>query len=203
VKPILQTGIAILALVMSLAVMAQPNDPEELVRATTDKVVQILESHQEELEQKPGAVYGLVKETVLPHFDFRSMSKLVMGHYWRRASEAQREAFVAEFRQLLVRTYAKSLREYEGQEIAFLPTRERPDAGEVTVRTEIRDGSGMPIPIDYRLHPVDGSWKVFDVSVDGISLVTNYRSTFSQKIRRAGIDGLIEELRQNNQERSS
>ncbi len=193
-----------MALLLSLppAAVAQPA-PEELVRETAEEVVSLLESHREQLETEPQTVYALVQEEVLPHFDFEMMSRLVLGRYWRRASEDQQAAFQEEFRQLLVRTYARSLESYDGQEIAFLPSRGSVERGDVTVRTEIRDDRGMAIPIDYRLHRTDaGDWQVYDVTVEGVSLVTNYRASFAQQIRMSGIDGVIEQMRSRNREQA-
>ncbi len=172
--------------------------PDELVRSTSDKVLAALDQHREELNTDPKLVYRIVDELVLPHFDFEAMSKLVLGVHWRRATPAQQKAFTQAFRDLLVRTYAKSLAEYEGQTLRYLPVRPSTDPNEVTVPTEIQPTSGPPIPVDYRLRKVGGEWKVFDVTIDGISLVTNYRSTFAQDIQRIGMDGLIKQLQQRN-----
>lgn len=180
------------------AMAADPPQARALVQETTDKVLQRLEKDSN-LKGEPARVEGLIEDLVLPHFDFRRMTQWVLGRYWRQASAAQQERMVDEFRTLLVRTYGTALLEYTGQSIRYLPLHAREDADDVTVRTEIEQGSGPPITIDYRMHHDEGSgWKVYDIVVDGISLVTNYRSSFATTVRRSGIDGLIAELEERN-----
>ncbi|MGK0674029.1 MAG: ABC transporter substrate-binding protein [Halothiobacillaceae bacterium] len=172
--------------------------PDELVRGISDKVLDALKQNHEQLKSDPKLVYKIVDELVLPHFDFEAMSKLVLGANWRRATPAQQAEFTREFRTLLVRTYAKSLAEYDGQSIRYLPMRPEADPNEATVRTEIQSKAGPSIPVDYRLRKSGTSWKVFDVSIDAVSLVTNYRTTFAQDVQRIGMDGLIKQLQRRN-----
>lgn len=174
--------------------------PQELVKETSDQMLSTLKQEQEVIQKNPERIYELVNRIVLPHFDFAYMSQLVVGKYWRRASEQQRQAFIEEFKQLLVRTYATSLNEYTDQEISFLPLRAGSDPEQATVRTEVEQPGGFPIPIDYRLHKTSDQWQVFDVVIDGVSLVTNYRTSFSKEIRQGSLDSLIETLRKRNQE---
>ena len=175
--------------------------PQVLVQETSEKMLATLKAEEKLLQQEPGRIYELVNEIVIPHFDFEYMSQLVLAKYWRRASPEQRAAFTSEFRTLLVRTYAKSLQEYTHQVIHFLPFREV-SSGDVTVRTEVEQPGSFPIPIDYRLHQKGGEWKVFDVIIDDVSLVTNYRSSFAKEIRQSGIDDLISSLAKRNKEAS-
>ncbi|MEO1750586.1 ABC transporter substrate-binding protein [Thiofaba sp. EF100] len=172
--------------------------PDELVRVTSDKVLEAIKQNREQLKSDPKLVYKIVDELVLPHFDFEAMSKLVLGANWRRATPAQQAEFTREFRTLLVRTYAKSLAEYDEQGIRYLPMRPEADPNEATVRTEIQPKAGPSIPVDYRLRKSGTSWKVFDVSIDAVSLVTNYRTTFAQDVQRIGMDGLIKQLQRRN-----
>jgi phospholipid transport system substrate-binding protein len=125
------------------------------------------------------------------------MSQWVLGVHWRNATPAQRDAFVTQFEDLLVRTYSRALVDYRNQKVAFLPARAR-SADEVTVRASIDQGSGPAIPIAYEMYRTDAGWKVYDVAIDGVSLVINYRSSFGQEIRRGGIDGLIQRLAEKN-----
>ncbi|HEB95597.1 MAG TPA: ABC transporter substrate-binding protein, partial [Sedimenticola thiotaurini] len=128
-------------------------------------------------------------------FDFERMSRLALGRHWRKASEQQRQAFVAAFRQLLVRTYATALLNYSDEQIVYKPLRQEPTGKEAVVNTLVSEPGGAPVPIDYRLHlGSDGHWRVYDVIVDGVSLVSNYRSSFGSEIRRRGMDGLIRKL---------
>ena len=142
----------------------------------------------------------LVEERVLPYFNFRHMTALAVGRDWRGASEPQRTALTEEFRTLLVRTYSNALTQYDNQTIHFKPYRGRPDDEDALVRTEIRKPGAQPIEIDFSLEKISGDWKVYDVVVAGVSLVTNYRASFKQQIQTGGIDGLIKSLRDKNGE---
>jgi phospholipid transport system substrate-binding protein len=122
----------------------------------------------------------------------------VLGKHWRKAKADQRVAFTNEFKSLLVRTYSNALLEYADQTIKYLPFRDSQDAGDVTVRSEIEQPGGFPVPINYRLYLKAGEWKVYDVYIDDISLIANYRSSFSREIRKIGIDKLIQKLADKN-----
>ena len=148
----------------------------------------------------PQKVYKLVDELVLPHFDFAAMTDLALGRYIDEVNAEQKPAIVSEFRQLLVRTYSSALFEYTGQELIYLPMEGSEAEGLVTIRTEIEQAGGFPIPINYKLRLGEKGWKVFDVSVDEVSLVTNYRSSFARAIKKDGVDGLIKTLQERNQE---
>lgn len=172
-----------------------PGDPQEVVKETADKVFQQVAERKAELEADPKKIYPLVQTYILPHFDFDYMTRLAMGRFWRDASEAQRQSVVTEFRQLLVRTYASALLSYTGQPIDYLPVNAPDDSGRVMVPTKVYAGGGPPVPVNYRLHQVDGAWQVYDVLVDGISLVSNYRGTFAREIQRGAAGGGTQEER--------
>jgi len=181
------------------AVVALPA-AEDVVRATTDQTVARLREQKPDLQAHPEKIYDLIHELVIPHFDFPSMSKWVLGSNWRDATEAQRESFIAQFRTLLVRTYAKALLEYSDTDIRFLNSEGNPSSNVVIVKTEVdQPGGGAPVPIHYRMHISDGSWKVVDVSVDGVSLVSTYRGSFASEISKGGLDNLIAKLVDRNQ----
>lgn len=193
------TGVILLAwLLMPLTGQGSIADPEALVRDTTDRVLNILRTDAERIRKDPSYLYSVVEDIVLPHFDFEEMTRLAVGKHWREVSASQRGPLVEQFKTLLVRTYSKALQQYSNQEVEFLPMRGDPADNDVTVRTEIEQPGGFPIPVYYSLHRTDDTWKVYDVSIDNVSLVTNYRSSFSQKIRQDGIDGLLEQLRSRN-----
>jgi phospholipid transport system substrate-binding protein len=191
--------IASLILMLALPVMAA-SGPEQLVRQTSESVIAEIRANRDTYQSDPKKVYKLVDELVLPHFDFAAMTDLALGKYKDEVSATQRPAIVAEFRQLLVRTYSSALFEYTDQEMIYLPMEGSEADGMVIVRTEIEQAGGFPIPINYELRLGDEGWKVFDVSVDEVSLVTNYRSSFARAIKKDGIDGLIRTLRERNQE---
>jgi len=180
----------------STASVAASIGPDQLIKDTSEKVLSALENNKEKYKEKPDEIYLLVNDIILPHLDFRAMSKLSLGKNWRKANADQQTRFIAAFKTMLIRTYSKSLTEYAGEEIKFLPYRP-PAEGKrtVTVKTEINQSNGGPaIPINYSLRIKNDIWKVYDIKIDGISLVTNYRNSFASDINRVGIEGLIEKL---------
>ncbi len=184
---------------MHTAVADQSGNPQELVERVTSEVLAAL---RQEAEQSDNAenLGDNVLDLILPHFDFVVMSKLVLGKHWRRTNQQQREQFVAEFRRLLVRTYETSLIKYRDEQIKFLPFRksDQPEKKAV-VRSEFIRSSGPIVPIHYSLrYKPDDGWKVYDIVVEGVSLVTNYRSSFAREISRSGIDHLVDQLRDKN-----
>ncbi len=181
---------------------AGDSEPEKLIQQTADEVLAIIKQKQPEFQENPSKLYALVDEKVLPHFDFDRMTDLALGRYKRQVNKSQKPKLVEEFRHLLVRTYGKALLEYNDQTITYLPMRGLLSKGEVTVRTEIEQKGGFPIPLNYELYQKSEGWKVYDISVDNISLVTNYRSSFAKKIKADGIDGLIKSLRERNKSES-
>jgi phospholipid transport system substrate-binding protein len=190
---------AFLVFLLTGATRADAVDPQALVRDTANKVLAEVTKNQAELKRDATKVYGLVQETVVPHFDFARMSESAMGRHWRTATVEQRERLITEFRELLVRTYAVALLEYSGETITYLPVRIPHDANDVMIPTRV-NGGGPPVPIDYRLSREGDTWKIYDVVIDGVSMVTNYRSTFSNQVRRSGIDGLIDQLAKRNEQ---
>lgn len=169
--------------------------PDELIKETSEKVLSALEQNKEKYKSQPDEVFKLVNDIILPHLDFRAMSKLALGKNWRKANDDQQLRFTEAFKIMLIRTYSKSLTEYAGQEIRFLPYHPPAEGKRTTrVKTVIDQGTGPEIPIIYSLRIKNDIWKVYDIKIDGISLVTNYRNSFASDIRKVGIDGLIEKL---------
>jgi phospholipid transport system substrate-binding protein len=172
-------------------------DALQLAEQTSAKMIAELQGNRERLQQEPQQVYKLVEDILLPHFDFQAMARWVMGKYWRQADENQQQRFTQEFRTLLINTYANALLEYSNEAIHFYPLQSA-QADETTVRSEIRLTSGSAIPINYSMHVRDNDWKVYDVVIDGVSLVTNYRSTLGGQIRDEGIDAVIQKISERN-----
>jgi phospholipid transport system substrate-binding protein len=169
--------------------------PDVLVRETSEKVLATLEKNKALYEKEPDRIYQLVDDIILPNLDFVAMSKLALGKNWNQATPQQQTQFTNAFKTMLIRTYSKSLTEYAGQKIEFLPYRPPVDGKMTTeVGSRIVPTNGPAIPIDYRLRLKDDAWKVYDITIDGISLVTNYRNSFAGDIRAVGMDGLIEKL---------
>jgi len=191
--------VSLLLVVIPVAVAA--TDPLSLVKDTSERMLTAIKAERATIDKDKGRLFTLVEEIVLPHFDFNRMAKMVLGKYWRRASDEQRRRFAEEFRFLLVRTYAASMLEYTDQKIDYLPYRAGPDADEATVQTEVEQDGGFPVPIDYKLFRDNGEWKVYEVVIDGVGLVINYRSSFATEIRgKQGLDGLISKLKSRNDE---
>ncbi len=190
-------GILLLA-ALPVAARASSDSALQVVHETTERMLSVLKEEKQVIEQNPERIYELVNRIILPHFDFSRMSRWVLGKYWRGATDAQRERFIAEFRTLLVRTYATALLEYSDQKVEYQPVREATDATDVTVRTAVKQPGGFPIPINYSMFFEGGEWKVYDVTIDGVSLVANYRSAFTSQIQRGGLEQLIGLLAQRN-----
>jgi phospholipid transport system substrate-binding protein len=174
--------------------------PDVLVKTTTQEVVAILKQDKDIQAGDTQKIYKLVDAKILPNFDFNHMTMLAVGKYWPRATPAQRQSLIQEFRTLLVRTYASSLTAFNNQVIEYKPFRMVPGATDVTVETQVKQPGAQPIPIDYSMEKTSFGWKVYDVVIDGVSLVTNYRSSFGTEIRQSGIDGLIRTLASRNQQ---
>src|SRR5512139_2966368 len=193
----LRTFFLLLALVLGFNAshaLAGDTPPDVLARTTTQEVLAILKQDKEIQSGNQNKVYQLVEAKVLPNFDFNRMTQLAIGKHWPRGTAQQKQALVTEFRNLLVRTYSASLTAFTNQTVEFRPLTMKPDDTDVTVHSEIRQPGGQPIPIDYSMYKTAFGWKVYDVAIDGVSLVTNYRASFSATIRQSGIDGLIATL---------
>ncbi|MDH5552941.1 MAG: ABC transporter substrate-binding protein [Nitrosomonas sp.] len=173
--------------------------PDKLVEETVQEVIDIIKEDEAIKSGDKEKMLDLVETKIIPHFDFTRMTRLAMGKNWRNASEEQQSVLVKEFRTLLVRTYSNTLTSYSEETISVTPIPNIGDATESTVRTQVIQGQGkQPVPIDYNMEKQASGWKVFDVTVAGVSLVTNYRSSFDSQIRRGGVDGLIKTLTSKN-----
>ncbi len=193
---------AILSLGMLLtsgaAALAQVLAPDVLARNTTNDVIQIVRQDRDIRSGDTRKIYALVEAKILPHFDFRQMTQLAVGRNWQRATPEQQQRLTDEFRTLLVRTYAASISSVADYRIDFKPLRMRPADTDVTVSTEVTRPGSAPVTIDYRMERQADGWKVYDVLVDGVSLVTTYRNSFNTEVRKGGINGLIAALERRN-----
>ena len=191
--------IFLLALLITVPVFAG-QDPQQMIKNASEEMLSTLNERRAELEVSSELLIKLADEILTPYFDFNRISRLVLGKYWRKASSEQRKSFSKEFHSLLLRTYAKALLTLGSEEIRYPPLKpsKRPDR--VTVATLVKkEGSANPVPISYRLHQKENDWKVYDVVIDGVSLVSNYRRDFSTQIKREGIESLIVAMRKRNQ----
>ena len=191
----------VLALCFSLvanAVAAQGVAPDTQVKNITNEVLGIIKADKDIQAGHQKKLNELVDAKVLPHFNFSRMTALAVGRNWPKATPEQQKALTDEFRALLVRTYSSALSTYKNQVIEFRPLRAAAADTEVTVRTQVKQSGAEPISIDYGMEQTPSGWKVYDVVVGGVSLVTNYRETFNAEIRDGGVDGLIKSLASKN-----
>ncbi|HUW38346.1 MAG TPA: ABC transporter substrate-binding protein [Rhodocyclaceae bacterium] len=178
--------------------LAPDTPPDVLIKSVTNEVLDIVRKDKDIQSGNHQKAIDLVEAKVLPHFDFTHMTRLSLGRDWRAATPAQQKILTDEFRMLLVRTYSKALNEYKSQVVMFKPFQMKPGDTDVKVRTQINQPGGRPIPLDYYLEKLPQGWMVYDIEVDGISLVINYRESFAAEVRKDGIDGLIKSLQAKN-----
>jgi phospholipid transport system substrate-binding protein len=178
---------------------AQVLAPDVLVKTITEEVVTVLKEDKDIQAGDTKKVASLIETKVLPHFNFTRMTRLAMARNWRLASPDQQAVLTNEFRTLLVRTYSTAISSYREQKIDYKPLRAKPEDTEVTVKAEVRQpGSTQPVSIDYEMEKTSNGWKVYDVKVGGVSLVTTYRETFAAEVKDRGVDGLIKSLAEKN-----
>ena len=184
---------------LSPGALAQQMAPDALVKSVTDEVLDIIRNDKDIKAGSTRRAIELVEQKVLPHFSFMRMTALAVGKDWRQATPEQQKVLTEEFRDLLVRTYSNALIAYKNESVDYRPFKMQPGETDVTVRTQIHQaGARQPITLDYSLEKNGSAWKVYDVVVAGVSLVTNYRSSFATEIRNGGIDGLIKTLKAKN-----
>lgn len=179
---------------------AQELAPDALVKSVTGDVLQIVRTDKDIQSGNTRRVIELIDQKVLPHFDFMHMTRLAVGRDWRSATPDQQKALAAEFKTLLVRTYANAFTSYKDQSVDFKPFKMQAGETDVLVRSEIKQPGGKPVQLDYNLAKEANGWKVYDVIVAGVSLVTNYREQFGQEVRAGGVDGLVKSLKKRNAE---
>ncbi|MCX4193594.1 MlaC/ttg2D family ABC transporter substrate-binding protein [Methylophaga sp. OBS1] len=199
IQPLLMLAAFMLAFSPLTSSAEEMPEPQALVKKASDDMLKALKDNEAALEANPEKIYELVEDILMPHFDFEKMSKLALGKNWRSANAEQRERFVEEFRLLLIRTYSTAMLEYTDEEINMLPFRDDLSRKRVTVPMEVVQKGGPSIGMSLSLYQnKQDAWKVYDVKIDGISLVTNYRSSFANEIRSGGMEQLIQDLAERN-----
>jgi phospholipid transport system substrate-binding protein len=168
--------------------------PDALIRDTAQEVVMIVKQDPDIKAGNQKKILAMVDAKVVPIFDFARMTQLSVGKSWRQATPEQKKALVTEFRNMLVRTYTKAFSLYRDQTIEVRPLKLAPGDVETTVRTRIMKSAGQPTLVDYQMKRGDDGWKVFDVAIEGVSMVTSYRGSFNNQIEQSGIDALIKTL---------
>jgi phospholipid transport system substrate-binding protein len=178
--------------------------PDALVRSVADDVLRIVQQDKQLREGDTSKMAQLIEEKIVPHFDFERMTRLAVGRNWREATPEQRNTLVEEFRTLLVRSYSAAYTSYRHIVVEVRPLKVQPDEDDVQVKSQIKlPGGAPPVNVDYSMVKNSDAWKVYDVSVDGVSLVTTYRSTFAEEVRKGGVEGLIKSLKDLNAAKSA
>ena len=190
-------------LMIASSAFAQEDSPEAMIKKVTDDVLTIVRQDKDIQSGNTKKAIELVEAKVLPSFNFQHMTSLAMGKDWRAATPEQKKQLADEFKTLLVRTYSNALTGYKDQTIRYKPTKMQGGETDVIVKTEVVQPGNKPVPLDYSVEKLAEGWKVYDVVVSGVSLVTNYRDTFNQEVRASGIDGLIQMLVTKNKQMDS
>ena len=174
---------------------AAEQNPEALVKQVTEEILQALKSDKKLAAGDKQRALQVAEEKVLPHIDFEEATRLAVGRAWSQASPEQKKQLTTEFRRMLVRIYSNAIQPYEGQVITVSPVRMKPGDTDVTVHNTFkRSSGGKPVGFDYAMRKTEQGWKIYDIVVEGISLVLTYRSEFDNVIKQQGVDGLIKAL---------
>lgn len=199
---ILLLSVAMLLLPLRLVGAESPGTklpPDEVIKQTTDRFLEAVRNEGDTISEDPDRVLELVNEIVLPHLDVNRFARGILGKHWRRATTEQQDQFIDEFRTLMVRRYASMISDYTDVDIVYFPARKRKETRAI-VPTEFPQPTGPAVEVDYRLSQTEGQWKVYDVVIEGVSMLATYRSTFSSEVNRIGLDGVIEELSAKNRQ---
>jgi len=197
----MKTAFSLFLALLAFAAQAQTVAPDVLVKTITDEVAAAIKKDKDIQGGDTAKAVELIEAKIVPHFNFTRMARIAMARNWRSATPDQQKEIAAEFKTLLVRTYSTALVNYKEQKIDYKPLRAKPEDDEVTVKSEVKpSGSTQPVEIDYEMEKTPNGWKVYDVKVGGVSLVTTYRDTFASEVRERGIDGLIKSLAAKNRE---
>ncbi|WP_017926019.1 phospholipid-binding protein MlaC [Thioalkalivibrio sp. HL-Eb18] len=190
-----------LLLLLALPGAAQADNPTEIIKQSIDEVYEKLRANEDRAQEDPDFVIGVIEDKILPGVDVEGMSRLVLARHWRDASSEQRERFTEAFKNTLLQAYGVQLADHLDKDIRVIERRSRQDDRMAVVATEIVMGSGQSnLQVNYRLRPVNGEWKVFDVEAEGLSFVGNFRNRFNEEINRNGLDALIERLEDGDRE---
>ena len=187
-----------LSLFLAAPVQAQELAPDDMVRKVTADVLDAIKSDKQLQAGDRKKALALAEQKILPHVDFRESTRLAMGKAWNGATPEQQDQIVNEFRSMLVRIYSNAIDVYRGQTMKALPLRLQPGATDVTVRNQFLRPGQPAVPVDYAMRKMPEGWMIYDITVDGVSLVLTYRDEFDQITRVSGVEGLIKRLKQKN-----
>ena len=199
-KIVLKSALVLISALAAPFSLAQAVAPDVLLNAVTSEVIAIIRQDKDIQAGDPAKVADLVETKILPLFDFTRMTRIAVARNWRLATPEQQKALTLEFKTLLVRTYSTALSSYRDQVIEYKPLRVAPDATEVTVKSDVQQSGAERLTIDYDMEKTPAGWKVYDIKIAGVSLVTTYRGTFASKVRDGGIEGLIKSLSDKNRQ---
>ncbi|NOY17110.1 MAG: ABC transporter substrate-binding protein [Gammaproteobacteria bacterium] len=183
-------------LFFSTGSISQAMGPDELIRKTSEKLLGEFTTNRSTYEADRSSLYKMVNRIAIPHFDFDRITRIVLGRHYSAATPEQRHQFAEEFKTLLVRTYSQALFQYSDEKIKYIPA--IPYGNGMIVREEIDVGAAVPVRLEYLLSKKDGNWKVYDIRIDGISLVTTFRKSYNITISRKGLSALIVDLQKKN-----
>ncbi len=186
------------ALLFASPAFAQDGGPEQLVQKVTEEVLSTIKSDKALQAGDKQKALKLAEEKVLPHIDFEESTRLAVGRAWAKATPEQKKQLVDEFRRMLVRTYSNALEGYQGQTLKVLPSRGKQAADDATVRAQFIRAGGQPLPLEFQARKTDKGWKIYDISVEGVSLVLTYRSEFDTVVKQGGIEALLKRLTEKN-----
>lgn len=173
---------------------AQIPDPQKVAKQTVSKVLSLLQKHRQTYKKHPEKLYDMINEVLIPHFDMDFIARFILGGYWHKASQQQRERFIRLFKRKLIRTYGKALLRFDDEKIVYLPVRAEADATDITFRVKVVMENGKTVPVTLSMHYVNGQWKIYNGSVGNLSFLISYRGTFRPKLAAGGIDAVIERL---------
>ncbi len=193
------TACMVLFVTAVLPVRADEALPDQTAREVTDQIIKLIKENRDTYAKEYKKLYAMVDQNLLPHFDFRKMAQQVLGPEWRRASDDQRNGFTAEFRDLLVRTYATALLKYTDEKIVYQPLKIAAGDRTATVKSTIhRTDGGPPVSINYSFYKQDSGWKIYDMAIEGPSVVTTYHRVYAERLHKQNLDQLIESMVQEN-----
>lgn len=183
-------------------VSAEEKTPEQIVEETSSELLKVINEQSDRIKNEDGYVNEVINDLILPVIDLRSMGKLILGKHWKTASDEQRSQFIEEFKSMLIRTYAKSVADYGHAKVTVFPPKNEQKGKRHRVKSHLDLGSGTPLQVDYVFRRKDDTWKVFDLVVDGLSLIKNFRTSFSQEISETSLDALIQRLANTNSKKA-
>jgi phospholipid transport system substrate-binding protein len=166
--------------------------PQELIEKVSQDMLRDIDANRAALRQDPARLRALVDKNLLPNFDADYAARLVLGKHWRTATPEQQKRFVEAFIQSMMRQYGTALLDFTGDRLRFLPFKGDPAATTATVRTEVKRDNGTPVPVNYTMRGTPQGWKAWDVTIEGVSYVKNFRTDFGSEIDAKGLDAVIQ-----------